>query len=66
MVTDWISCKVWLPSVGKYVLVTDGENMYIAFRSEDGRWDDGDFRDNLTVTHWQDLPVPPGLLGDRS
>lgn len=58
MLSNWISCKVWLPSVGKYVLVTDGENMWIAFRSEDGRWDDGDFLHSIEdVTHWQDLPV---------
>ena len=47
MNTEWISCKDSLPQVGKLVLVTDGENMWIAFRSEDGRWDDGDYLDNI-------------------
>ncbi|AFC21435.1 DUF551 domain-containing protein [Cronobacter phage vB_CsaM_GAP31] len=66
MNTEWISCKDSLPQAGKYVLITDDENMWIAFLRPDGRWDDGDFRSDLEATHWQDLPVPPGLLGDKA
>lgn len=67
MLTNWISCKDTLPQVGKYVLATKGDDWWIAFRTEDGRWDDGDYLDNIEdITHWQDLPVPPGLLGDKA
>ncbi len=59
----WISVNVNFPPLGKRYLVSDGINVFEAYRRlSDGQWNGwrtvGDEYFS-TITHWQPLPEPP-------
>lgn len=58
---EWIKCSDRMPERNESVLIYAESCVYVAFLNRHGRWDDGDYLDNITgVTHWLPLPRTPG------
>ncbi|MBO7714688.1 MAG: Lar family restriction alleviation protein [Methanobrevibacter sp.] len=65
--TEWISVNDSMPTMENYmysysydVLVTDGDNVFIAwFDFEEGKWDSASEISNVKITHWSPIPTPP-------
>jgi len=60
----WISVKDRLPEDGGYVLVSDGDDVYMGFK--DDSWgshfmnvESGSMMSFGDITHWQPMPAPP-------
>ena len=61
----WVGVKDRLPDKDVDVLAYNGVNMFVAHY--DGLWNTGEGWDmdiNVTVTHWQSLPEPPGYAAE--
>ena len=57
----WISAAERLPEDGQWVLVWGhGQHIPIMMFRESGAWIDDQFEFHSNVTHWMQLPEPPG------
>ena len=68
--SEWISVEDHLPDDGGYVLVSDGEDVFMGFKDDSF---DGDFMNVevgsmiciVDITHWQPMPEPSRSKDDE-
>lgn len=64
----WIPASEALPDSCRCVLATDGEGVWVGLYTEiwygeGSRWEDATLEEAFdgVITHWMELPEPPGL-----